>query len=491
MDLTGDGREMAKFGRIMVTALLSVCLAACGGGGNNTPGGGTGGGDGGIVSPPAGGGTCSLEARQDWVRAQIDEWYLFPDLLDTSVDPAAFVSVQGYIDALVAPARARSRDRFFTYVTSIEEENAFFEAGSTAGFGIRLAYDTDADRVFVVEAFENAPGFDAGFDRGTQILAIGTDRSNLEDVSAIMASEGPQGVADRLGPNDAGVQRAFRITDPQGSAPQVVVVSKAEYPLDPVSDRYGAQIIDDGAKRVGYLNLRTFIDTADADLRSAFTSFRNQGVTEMIVDLRYNGGGLVRTAELLGDLMGAARVGSTFSLTTFRPSKSENNVRRLFEDRPQAIAPLKIAFIGRGGTASASELVANSFIPYLGQNTALVGTNTFGKPVGQIGLDREACDDRLRVVAFQSENVNGEGEYYTGLASVFPNTCAANDDIGAQLGDPNEASVAQALSFLRGETCSAIAGTNNEQGVRSIGNRRQLLQTARPSAAQRETPGLF
>ncbi len=474
-------------GRNIIAATLAISLSACGGGGSNN----SSGNNGAAPTPPSTGGTCSLRSRQDWAREQIEEWYLFPDLLDLSVDPAAFNNINDYVDALVAPARAQSRDRFFTYVTSIEEENAFFESGSSAGFGIRLGYDTSANRVFVLEAFENAPAFDNGFDRGTEILALGNTTATLEDVGTIMASEGPQGIVDRLGPSDADVTRSFRIQDRNGGQLRTVRVAKADFALDPVSDRYGAQVINDGGKPVGYINLRTFIDTADNDLRTAYDAFRQEGVREVIVDFRYNGGGLVRTAELMGDLMGADRVGSTFSFTRFRASKSENNSTELFERASQAIAPTKIAFIGRGGTASASELVANSFIPYLNDNTALIGTNTFGKPVGQIGLDRAACDDRLRVVAFQSENVNGEGEYYTGLASVFPRTCEAADDITSQLGDSGEASVSAALGFLRGETCNAIAGTNGEQGVRSAGSRQQLLQSARPTAAQRETPGLF
>ena len=474
-----------KLARTTLAMVLATSLVACGGGDSSPPRRVV---DSPSPTPPPAANTCSLASRQQWAREQIEEWYLFPNLLDLTVDPAAYGTVNDYIDALVAPARAQSRDRFFTYVTSIEEENAFFESGSSAGFGIRLAYDTTANRVFVVEAFENAPAFSQGFDRGTEILAVGPNASSLETVESIMQAEGPQGVVDRLGSSEPGVARSFRIRN--GSDTRTVRVVKAEYELDPVSDRYGALVIDDGGKKVGYVNLRTFIDTAEDDLRTAYADFRAQGISEMIVDFRYNGGGLVRTAELMGDLMGRGREGQTFSLTTFRPSKSANDSRELFEAVAQSIQPAKIAFIGRGGTASASELVANSFIPYLKNNTALVGANTFGKPVGQIGLDREECDDRLRVVAFQTENVLGQGEYYTGLASVFPNTCEAPDDVTAQLGDPNEASVAKSLAFLRGESCSAILGSSGEQGTQSAG-RRQLLQSVRPTAAQRETPGLF
>jgi hypothetical protein len=122
---------------------------------------------------------------------------------------------------------------------------------------------------------------------------------------------------------------------------------------------------------------------------------------------------------------------------------------------------------------------------------ALVGANTFGKPVGQFGFDLTACDDRLRAVTFKTENANRQGDYFTGLASVVPNTCRANDDITVQLGDPAEASIAVALDFLAGRSCTPIAGTTGVQGAQAVTPARVLLQPDLPTPAQREVPGLF
>ncbi len=484
-------------GRTALSIVLAGSLAGCGGGGNNSGGGG--GPIGGTPTPtPPPSSSCSLSARQDFVRAVLNEWYLFPDLLDTSVNQANFNDVQSYIDALVAPARAQSKDRFFTYITSIAEEEAFAETGSSAGFGIRLGYDTGANRVFVIEAFEEGPGLSQGLDRGVELLSVGPTASSLQTIAALMASGGPQAVINALGPSDPGLQRVFRIRE-LGGAERQITVTKAEYELDPVSDRYGAKIIDDGGKKVGYLNLRTFfVESADPELREAFETFRQQGVTELIVDFRYNGGGFINIADLMGDLMGRAYVGQVFSQITYRPSKSDFNETLPFNSQAQAIAPTKIAFIATGGTASASELVTNAFIPYLDTNMALVGTNTFGKPVGQGAFDNAECDDRLRAVVLKTDNADGQGDYFNGLAGVVPVTCRASDDIFTQLGDPNEASVAQALAFLRGgpSVCTPISSSSATAAVRDrtampISSRRELLQPSNPTPAQREVPGLF
>ena len=470
------------FARSVLSATLALSLVACGGGGGSSSAPPTGG----TPTPPSSGGdTCSLANRQQFVRDVLNEWYLFPDLLATNVTASSYTDIQDYIDALVAPARAQSKDRFFTYITSIKEENALIQSGSSAGFGIRLAYDTSANRVFVLEAFEAGTAFQAGMDRGTELLTIGG-----QSVASLMSSGGPQAVINALGPSDPGVARSFTFRTREGTE-RNANITKTEFSLDPISDRYGVKVLNDGTGPVGYINLRTFIvEDAGPQLRTAFQQFRQQGITKVILDLRYNGGGLVSVAELLGDLMAADKSGQVFSKTVLRPSKSSENEIDRFASQPQAIAATKIAVIGRGGTASASELVTNSFIPYLGDNLALVGTNTFGKPVGQFAFDRSACDDRLRAVAFKTTNANDQGEYFTGLASVVRRTCAASDGIFEQLGDPAEASVKAALDFLGGRTCTPIS-SGGDQTVQSAGGRQQLLQPNIPSPAQREVPGLF
>ncbi len=495
-------------GRNFLSITMALSLVACGGGGGNNTGGGSGPIAGpGPGTPPTS--ACSLSQRQDFALAVIDEWYLFPDLVDRGVRKGDHDTLQSYIDALVAPARAQNKDRGFTFVTSIQEEDELIRTGASAGFGIRLTYDTSANRVFVVESFETGPAFPQGFDRGTELVSIGANASSLESIAAIMAAEGPQGVVNRLGPSDAGVQRTFVIRQQDGSERQVSV-TKADFALDPISNRYGAQIIDNGGTRVGYLNLRTFIvGTADRELVDAFRNFSDQGVTQIILDFRYNGGGLVRIGELLGDLMRGDDTGRVFSRTVLRPSKASRNETRLFQNtarflNPQsgelgspvaipAIDPTKIAVISGGGTASASELVANAFLPYVGNNMALIGANSFGKPVGQFGFDRPECDDRIRAVTFKTENANGQGDYFDGLAAVFPNTCRAPDDISAQMGDPAEARTAQALAFLRNGPSSCTPITS-KAGVGTAQRRpepRELLQPASPNVAQRELPGLF
>ncbi|MFC4293102.1 S41 family peptidase [Sphingorhabdus arenilitoris] len=486
---------MKKNARNIVYMIAAAgTVAACGGGGTPPP----------PVSVPATAtvtpptppvsSACSLRSRQDWAAAQIREWYLFPETLPATADPSGFTTVSAYIDALTATARGQGRDRFFTFITSIEQENAFFQTGSSAGLGIRLNYDIANGRVFVAEAFEGAPALAAGIDRGTEILAIGTSASNLSNVSVILGSQGAAGVSQALGPNTPGTTRFLQIRNAAGTS--TVSVAKAEFNIQPVSSRYGATIINDGGKQIAYINMRTFISTADAQLRSAFANYRAQGITDFIIDFRYNGGGLVSTAELMTNLLGGARSNrDILSRTTFRVEKNNNDRTEFFTPQSQSVGALKIAFIGTGSTASASELVMNSFTPYIGVNAALVGSDTFGKPVGQIALDQASCDDRLRVVAFSTQNSANRGFYYNGIASVMGTTCQASDDLTRPLGDPAEESVARAIDFIQGRSCTAISSAASAKTQAKIsGGKRissQMLTPDAPTPAQREVPGLF
>jgi carboxyl-terminal processing protease len=464
---------------------LSVLLAGCGGGGSGA------GGSTAVApppSPPPASSTCSLVNRQNFAADVLREWYLFPETLPTNPSPAGFASVEDYIDSLTATARGQRRDRFFTFITSISEENAFISSGASAGFGFRVFTDTAARRVFIGETFENTPALAANIDRGAEILAIGTTATNLRTVSDIIASEGAAGVTNALGPTTAGTVRVLRVSDASGT--RDVSLTKANFDLVPVSSRYGSRIIMDGAKRVGYLNLRTFISSADPQLRAAFDTFRAQGITEFVIDFRYNGGGLVSTAELIGNLLGANRSqNDVFSVTTFRPEKSSNNSTERFQSQSQSVSPTKIAFITTGSSASASELVINSMAPYLGNNIAIIGANSFGKPVGQIAIDRSACDDRMRVVAFSTQNSVGGGFYYNGLAGTVANSCRATDDLNKPLGDPQEASLRTALDFLGGRACTAIA--SGGQTSQAVAGRPTALTPMKPTTPQREVPGLF
>ncbi len=137
-------------------------------------------------------------------------------------------------------------------------------------------------------------------------------------------------------------------------------------------------------------------------------------------------------------------------------------------------------------------------IPYLHANAALIGTNTYGKPVGQIALDRTQCDDRLRVIAFALQNANHQGAYYNGLAGTVEASCQADDDLTHPMGNPQERSTRAALDYLAGRSCTAVTATatsalqsGQAARVATLRQPMELLSPERPGTIQREVPGAF
>ncbi len=214
-----------------------------------------------------------------------------------------------------------------------------------------------------------------------------------------------------------------------------------------------------GGLRVGYIFFRNFVTPSIEALNAAFDQLLAEGATDLVLDLRYNGGGFVSVAQHLGSLIGGR---NTSGKVLIRFKHNDKNTARddsvLFEDKPNALEVPQLVVITTGGSASASELIINGLRPFM--NVTVVGSRTFGKPVGQYNFD--FCVKVLFPVSFVGENAAGEADYFDGI----PADCAAPDDFDHAIADPNEASLAEALSFLRTGSCSATAGAEAEVQAR-------------------------
>ena len=178
---------------------------------------------------------------------------------------------------------------------------------------------------------------------------------------------------------------------------------------------------------------------------------------DVIIDLRYNGGGLVRTAELLGDYLGGfANDGLVFSQTEFNAERAAaNNSASFFSRRANSLDITRFIVVASRSTASASELVTNSLIPYA--DVWIVGDNTYGKPVGQVGF--EFCEKILRPTSFRTTNANGDGDYFDGL----PVDCAAADVLEVPVGADNDPNIVAAVSISQTGACPVVAVPEFEQ----------------------------
>ncbi|HEU0225369.1 MAG TPA: S41 family peptidase [Steroidobacteraceae bacterium] len=454
---------------VAAAACLSALMAACGGGGS-----------GGVVP-----GRCSATDEKNFVLQVAREWYLFQELLPAGISAGDYATADELLDALTATARAQNRDRFFSFLTTRTADSSFLNEGQFIGFGFRTRID--GNRLLVPDVYEGSPAAQGGLGRGSEITHIDSG-GGFVPVATILQTD--PNLEQAFGPPTQGVQRGLRFIRVDGQQFEAVF-TKAIVTIPPVPLNGTAVFAMPSSPNVpvGYVNLRTFISTAETPLRDAFQQFRSQGIQYFVVDLRYNGGGLVSIADLIGDLFGDNRLATdVFESMRFNASKSSFDTVRRFVRQPQSVTPVRIAFITTGGTASASELVVNSMKPWV--EVAIVGSDTFGKPVGQSAFDLEGCETRLRLVTFRITNALNEGDYYDGLAPTLPFACAAADDLALDPWDSAESSTAAALSWLETGACGAVMGAPLAPVLKAQAGMRMPMMS-RPTPAQDALPGLF
>lgn len=430
---------------------------------------------------------CSETAAKASILATAEAHYVYKDLLVSSADPAQYAHAQDYLDALTAQARAEGRDRGWSYLMPDAQYQQYYQQGQSAGLGFSftLRGAPPSQRLLVTQVFRGSPAWNAGFRRGDEIVAIGPTPDGLTPVANAPNDGSAGSLGDLLGPGTAGLSRSFSVIPVGQTAAVPRTAVKAVYDLDPVPPH---QIYEAGGHRTGYVALRTFIPPADDALRCVFADFKAQGVTEVVVDLRYNGGGALSTAGVLADLLGGSgRSGSTM----YTQQTNTGQHTYAFGNEPQSSPFTRVAFIVTHQSASASELVPNALDPYL--PIAYVGETTYGKPAGQYIFDVEpaaACATKLFLLSFRLVNRDGNGEYYTGLpdaASRGP-LCPAADDLAHPQDSDQEAMTAAAIAFARTGSCPAAPTA--AAALRAAEPAGTPLAVD-PTPAQRDIPGLF
>lgn len=391
------------------------------------------------------GASCLSSSGKQEVLDIMREWYFWND--ETEQADKYETGVDGFsdVDALLEFLRYRPSefDRGFTFVTTPGEEDVFFEEGKFIGFGFGMTRIGNTHDLRITQVYAGSPADMAGLERGFRL--VGIDGRSIEQIDL------NEGINEALGPVVEGDTRTLTIEDGTGNPLPDVQLTKAVVDLDPVAV---VSILNDGGDDpVGYIFFRTFISTAVDELRAAMAQFQQQLIRKVIVDLRYNGGGLVSVAEVLGSLLaGPGNVGMPFFFQEFNSDNMNFNQTSVFHSESASLDLDKIVFITAGGSASASELLINGLEPYFrdaGEDIAIIGSPSFGKPVGQSAFD--FCDNtqRLRAVTFKTVNVEGYGDYFTGL----PVDCPAADDLQSSLGDESEESLSVALNYLHDGTC--------------------------------------
>jgi len=394
--------------RFMLPLLLSLSLllVSCGGGG---------GGSGGVIADrsPSSPTQSFTQTEKDFVYGLFTTEYLWFDKVASNVDYSAFDTPQALIDGLRVPD-----DRWSFMVTKEEYENNANQ--KTAGFGFGYINDFT---VYIVRI--DAPAYNNLF-RGDVILEVNNEAASSENIAE--ASK------------NLNVKTTFKIL--RNGAEKNVVITPREYTFKVTMGK----ILNN---TIGYLRYDSFTGSSVSEFEEEFTKFKAAGITELIVDLRYNGGGSVDVASALLDNITNQYSGKRQAYLDWNENYQQKNTSITFgEVEPNDLDMKRVIFLVTKDSASASELVISALKPYLGKtNVVTIGDATHGKPVGMAG--KAYGSDYYFLINFYVKNSAGEKTNLDGILA----TCLAEDDLTHLMGDTNETMLKTALHYIDTRSC--------------------------------------
>jgi len=458
------------------------------------------------------GGTTStgLDAVKDSIYMFAKEEYLWYDALPdiNTFSPHQFTAtndvdaLQKEVDAIsqlkvnpstgqpyeyYAPAPGEAKYSF------IDDGAVSTELGGTNGdFGFAPKYNiNDATDLRVKYVYPGSPADLAHIKRGYRITKINgrtaLSDNNTDNVNFVVNAYYYSSTI------------SMTLQRPDGSTFDVNL-STASYTSKPVL-KDTTYDVGNGHK-VGYLVFNTFtsLQNSQSALDNAFANFASSGVTDLVVDLRYNGGGYVETAQYIDNyIVPSAKSGSTM-FTYYYNDKLQNDqyplLAKKYQINPGDFKPQnntvqfakkgtlsvgRVFFIVTGSTASASELTINNLRPHV--NVQLIGTTSYGKPVGFFAIDISKY--QLYIPEFETKNSSGQGGYYAGMTpgtTDYPGK-ADYDDVTHDFGDPSEALLAHALQYAKAGTYATT-----KQQVQSLNVDALTIQRANAASAQLDKP---
>jgi carboxyl-terminal processing protease len=449
----------------------------------------------------------SLRTEKLWVRDYIDQKYLWfdevpninPSAANYSNESAVFSSLDNYFNDLLTNAITPSgapKDQFsFIYPTA--DWNALINSGSSVGYGIEwyvASYTAPPRGIRVAYVHANSPASAAGVQRGdTLVLADGVSGDVPSSDSA-----GINTLNNALFPGSAG-NHTFRFSRAGNTRPDVTLAA-GNVTLTPTEH----QVLNVGGQNVGYLLFNDHVLTAEPRLINAFTDFQSAGVTDLVLDLRYNGGGYLYIASQVAYMIaGAPPNNAVFERTMFSSKRASENEDTPFIDERCEPNPsnnfvctqsgqlptlnlTRVYVLASGSTCSASEAIING-LRGVGVDVRLIGGTTCGKPYGFFGQDN--CGITYFPIEFKGVNAAGFGDYADGFVPAATDNstdrvrgCTAADDLDRALGDPSEGQLAAALQHRANGTCPPAPAPGRQGPLSAKGGARTSAAVIKPAA---------
>jgi len=503
------------YARFAVVFSLLV-LSACGGGGGDNSGGSGGGGSGGsgggtgnstwvkgvyqpssnfaghCAAPRAGTKdvTGTITDENNWLRSWTNELYLWYDEVP-DLNPALYSDTETYFDLLKTSAKTptnKDKDQFhFTYTTTDWEKLS--QGGQSVGYGIEWAFIANQPPRRAVVAFvqsnTQAALPPASLTRGVEILTVdGVD----------LVNDGTKAGVDKLNaglaPANAGETHTFGIRRLDGST-GTVSLTATTITSDPVP--VVKMVTSPTGVKVGYILFNDHVATSESGLLNAVNTLKGLAIQDLVLDIRYNGGGYLDIAAELAYMIGGSNTtGQTFEKVQFNSKYPNTNpieggaitptgfwttARGLQGGLTKGTAfptlNLSRVFVLTGnGTCSASEAIING-LRGVGVEVIQIGATTCGKPYGFYPQDN--CGTTYFSIEFKGVNAKGFGDYADGFSPKIPQSlpsdlpgCSVADDFTHDLGDTAENRLESALVYRDQGVCVALSTLPQADGAKPL-----------------------
>ena len=328
---------------------------------------------------------------------------------------------------------------------------------------------------FVRYVYKGSPADKAGMKRGDLFIWVDDKQLTIDNYEELLISNNHYKLSFAMITNNGLVQNGKSVT--------MTAVEIQENPI------HMDTVFTFNNQKVGYLVYNGFNANYDLELNDVFKKFKDANINQLVLDLRYNGGGSVQTSIYMASMIYSTDKSKVFAVASYNEGLQEYLVNEYGEeslvdnftptigqtdDHPEvAINSLnlqKIYFIVSDNTASASELLINGLKPYM--DVKVVGINTTGKYTGSITLEDEDengnknSDWAMQPIVVKFANSQGVTDFFNGLT---PNIVAEEDFAHLMpFGDPNETLLKVVLDDMQGLTTTAKTLKSAKMGLKKV-----------------------
>ncbi|AWB68210.1 hypothetical protein C2869_18120 [Saccharobesus litoralis] len=379
--------------------------------------------------------------------------YLWPEALPSTFNKEDYTSISQVMDAVKAP------EDNFSVAFSQEQFEKVFVQQEELSTGITFSINKIQNQIRVASVRKGSPAYQAGIKRGMRFkLVNGISEAGL---LAYMADKRPGQIlipdsfvrtsAEMLSYN-------MELYELDGDIASFTNIPLQSISIEPVYDSRVVNVATaSGQKKVGYLAVSDFNQLLTEQMPAVFAELSTHQVQELILDLRYNGGGYVSTSAQMASHIGGSKVENQI----YQQLVGNNHTREYdktfyFPTLNETLSIQRVIVLSSNATCSASEGVINGLKPYM--DVVLIGDKTCGKPYGMV--PEPICDTVLFALNFQGLNADGEGGFANG---IMPNCYANPHDFAGDWTSSTDALFQSAVDYIRDGTCNTVSSASNDE----------------------------